>query len=83
MGSKISDLPALVADRYFAACALVIALPFTIDSSIGQDEPRTTAHKRRHAAQRTFLHEARTDLRGPSDESARTPCKFEVNGPRL
>jgi len=56
--SRISDLPALVADRYFAAGALVIALRLAIDRSIGQDEPRTTTRERRHAASRTFLHEA-------------------------
>jgi len=49
--SKICDLPALVADRYFAACAFVIATRLAIDSSIDHRDPETPAHQHRRAAQ--------------------------------
>jgi hypothetical protein len=47
--SKISDFAALDLDRYFTACAFVIALRVAIDSSIGPGEPETPKHQRRHA----------------------------------
>ena len=56
--SRTSDFTAREPDRYRVACAFVIALRVAIDSSINQGDPDTPTHQRRHAASRTFLHEA-------------------------
>ena len=56
--SRTSVFTARDPDRYRVACAFVIAIRVAIDSSIQQGDPETPTHQRRHAASRTFLHEA-------------------------